>query len=1837
MKKRKFFQKLHMPNVVALFLAMLLFFNATPLYAANIAGGTDAGAAESTTGGKGSGTTESSTESKQSTEQKSTLAGSEEAYGKSLKRSKYGKLYYDYVAEGNIIPATTLFVGTYLIDARALNASAAEQMETAKAEADNTAAGKENVKKGISGAIYQKALQSMTTYNQKTRYYRSELADGEWRDISEAGKLEDILKTARVVPKKELDPLVITCVVGADGIPRDPDGNEMNIFDYPNPYEMDEIPELKPIQEYYNSGKVSDKSAASDNYRYWRLYYFFNHDNIPTFDRYATSQLLIDRTYLSLTEDSSGKKLEDMWDEAEVRNDIPKDENQNFKETVRNWPNARDSVTNYDDVGLDTTYKLYLSLKKKGMDDEAEEALKIAEALDAERRAEVFYNLTKNSNILLNSRLKEIDDLEADLDAEIAALNAEADEIRTVELPALQQAHADMEAELEKSLDAAEKAEKEIADAAAKRQAEATAAAEQQAAAQATGDAAAQTTAEPEKTTAAESAAAAAEEEAKDLTRLETLYERLSRYSIFKGKLEDQLEKLKAQNQLAPLAVTITEELRTIQTLKQETIPDLERKIPYGNQQVDRLTTEKKELESTLKDAQERERFTLEKTLKARIADNETMTKAYQNAVKEAETQLAEAKELLQKTEDELKQNLQALDALSADTEEEEVRTDLKKLSDSLSAMTNETGEEEWTKWGEDFSKASAAASALQEKKNSETTAKSEEIASVTSAIEAVNKAIESRKEALAADLAANEKKQTFVQERLQTIEDQIKYKKEAVEERKKEKTFYEGGLMDAAEKAELGAEIADLKAERSKLEREKKLLEEQVPPLESEYTAIKADLDKVNAEKAELDNQLAALKAELAALSEGKDALEARDRAINEEVPKLQEEKKTHPQDAYKNDAIYQQLIKEKESLEARKKEAETTGIREARLADFNRWAEKEATAETSAQKQIKDDALSKLQNESELQPQEMEALQSHLDPLKKMYDDLKGNTRTSFEKLPPLVLSAGVNAALFEKEPATSLTRLRLRRLKEESAEQLERQRENVVVSTRRQIQRGASVLNNKGEEELAVEKQIEELGKAIESTDQRIKEETERIENEIVAWDKLQDQKIASLKEEKTKIAEELTRNTAAVPAKEEEIKAKEAEVEAKAAEVAPVQEKADAKQKEIEAKQKDISDMDQRIDAIQDQIVEKQKQYDAIDANVNANVTKAEFSIGPTLEFLSKLAETGQSDQGRTYTNMSAYRGDEYIEDSTLTAAIGEATANSNAAYVSYRDKTINRGEQVYENLRYQYSRKVIDAGIDETEALPNLRMLQDLGNVYYNEDVVHKERELTCIDETLLPRCLGRLEAVKEPKTSLSDYDLNRDIEEYQTYLQARTDRDTVNNSIAFLKNRITYAKNLKKSAKDWSQSRIDEHIDWLNRLLATLNSDIDDSDKSFEELDKYIAQLEEEERKRREEDNPKEAKKIEKLRKEKEAEKGEMIDNAIDPNLSTPDLLGNLNRIGGKPKVEDDLIKRTLSKINSDDYDIDTELEDLAGIGADLSPVIDGLNNKGAPDDIKNKAAMADANSRNSPLYGYNNSPPDPGSGNRGEGTNLGDSTSGGTNTGGEGGAGSGNGAGGGSNGRGSGVGVDRGSLNGNEISDAIKDVFGDDPSKLSDADMAAILAALAKYGKEFGDDPVLAYAMSLLEELLGKGGANGFIYRQYQADPATEYVSFGSIDMTRAYSFYRYTHKGQDAILQQILGGSASYAFQIGSDAMKDNTGTEYTLVKPAVSQEDTYLHGNADTLYPYITREDSEQYMDISCVYMPGKDWAILVPPSLKEKMAELTEKLTQAAQYLESNPIS
>ncbi len=1913
--KKTLFQKLHMKRHIAELLAVVLLATGVPVQAADANAAADQQQPAAETQQPAASETKASTETtKASTEQEMTAEEREEAYGKTLKRSKYGKLYYDYVKEGKVIPATTMFVGTFLIDASALNMSAEEEIEATKAEVANTAAGQENVKKGISNVIYQKALQSQLTYDQKVRYYRSELADSQWRDISQANDIKDIMKEARIVPKSELDPLIITCVVGADGIPRDPDGNPMNIFDVPNPYEMEEITELKKLQEYFNSGRVSEKSSGSDNYRYWRLYYFFNHDNM-FFDRYATTQMMIDRGYSKLEEDASGRKLEDAWDEAEVKNDIPDDDYKDFKLTVRNWPNARDSITDLADRGLDTTYKLYLSLKNQKMDEEAEQALKLAESLDAERRSEVFYNLTKNTNILLNSRTRTMEYELADLEAEIEALNAEIGDIQTVTIVELDKKHAEMEKELAQADGLAETAaaqikayEDELAAKSAQKAAEAAAATQagqgSQESAQSTSSAALVTedgeevvvstdengkqivatvddngqkitideTEAIEGTSAEESKTAASEEEAKDLTKLETLYERYVRYTKLSKKLGQQLALLTASNQIAPLAAEAAELMSTVEELERYTIPKLEDQlIPNGEKRVAELKEEHAKLLSLLADAQKAERWTLEKTLKKRISENEESTAEFESALKEAKTQLEEAETALKEAQEKINDDISKMNlAPAGDQQEEEVRKEITELWDDLNAIPDGADEDTWDTWTEKLTTRKGKASWLQSEKDSASTAKEEEKKAVDAAIKTVQEAIDSRKSSLKSDLEANEADKSSEEARIVHLQDMIKYLREGAEARQKQKEAYTTGNQLLSDKYQKAAELADLKVDRAKLESD---LKDDVPRMESEKAKLQAELDVLKAEEAELENQMAALKSEKAKLDEGKEALEKRSAAIDEEVKALQDEKGTYPDKAYQDDKIYQQLMKERDSLKDQIKVAENDTLKEARISDFRKWE----TEERDLQKAYLDAKVKSLakaemlggagqtsstengtepgtegtesgtegtEAETEKAPattaesieQAKKDADAALEALKKHHDGLTAKTKEQYDALITYIDKVAESGAAYAAVANNPFQSGNAKSAMEKDAAELARQQENRKTSTERRVNNKEDAFQEKGEEEKLIEEQIAELKKQLDTNTANVTDASKRINEEIQEWNTEQNKKIKALRSEKDEIGVSLLQNQSDTTGKQTEISDKEAEIQKKQGEVSAKQTEIDQKARQIKGREQQLERMQQEIDDKQAEITEKQKEYDKVNAELNDYDATTAYAIAPTLEYLKKLSQDGESDLGRTYTNMDAYRGANYTEDPTLTAAIEEGILNSNASYVSYREKSMNRGEEVYENLRYQYSRKVINAGIDEDIAVPILQNMVDLDNVYYDEDVIHKERELRMLDNNLLPQCLGRIEKAKEAMNSLSEYDLERDIKEYQGYIMARTKRDTINNSVTFVQRRLTYAENLQKQAGQWAQKLVSDHIEWLKLLLASLTSSLGDADKDFRDLDDYINKLIAEQERALEEDDPKKATMIGTILEGKEAEKNDAIDSAIDPDLSPKDQLDNINRIGGKPALEDYLTDRILSELDPDGLNIDDDLNRLAGIGGDFGPINQGLDNIGAGPDLRNKVAEAEAKSRNNPLYGYNTNPTGPGGGDGGSGTNSDTGSSGGTNTGGAGGTGGGNGAGGGSGQKG-GVGKDRGSLNGNQISDAIKDVFGDDVSNLSDADLAAILAALAKYGKEYGDDPLLAYAMSLLEQILGKGGANGFIYRQYQGDPDTEYVSFGSIDMTRSYSFYRYTHRGQNAILQQILGGSASYAFQVGSDTMTSNKGKESTLIKPAVSQTDTYLHGNTDTLYPYITREDSESLLDISCVYMPGKDWAILVPPSLKQKMAELTEKLNEAAKYLAANPIS
>lgn len=161
--------------------------------------------------------------------------------------------YRDYVAAGNIAPAGTLFIGTWMMNAQTMN-------ET----------------------MYRKAVRSMAEDSQQIMYYKSELAGSRWRDISSATSLSAILPAGDDIPDTELMNYYITVIVGSDGIPKDAKtGQYVDIFNLSSPYELETLPELKGIRLQIDAGNlkpVSQGGTGAGAYTYDRVRLFFEHD-----------------------------------------------------------------------------------------------------------------------------------------------------------------------------------------------------------------------------------------------------------------------------------------------------------------------------------------------------------------------------------------------------------------------------------------------------------------------------------------------------------------------------------------------------------------------------------------------------------------------------------------------------------------------------------------------------------------------------------------------------------------------------------------------------------------------------------------------------------------------------------------------------------------------------------------------------------------------------------------------------------------------------------------------------------------------------------------------------------------------------------------------------------------------------------------------------------------------------------------------------------------------------------------------------------------------------------------------------------------------------------------------------------------------------------------------------------------------------------------------------------------------------------------------------------------------------------------------------------------------
>ena len=219
---------------------------------------------------------------------------------------------YSVFSSRNTVENGTLFIGTYLIHMSAMT-----------------------------DELYEKAQKSAEDSGQYNVYYKSELANGDWFDISSAEGLADITEAAEPVEAAELADLWVTFYAGADGIVRSATNSAaVCIFDQPSPYDLYQLSELEALRNQYDNTYTSETEGVS-RYFHDQLWYFFG-------------------------------------------------------------LNLRNAVTDECDRQINLLQGVYNSLQQQEKSEQAEILYELMGKIDAKRRAEVFYQLMEAEDSRLN-------------------------------------------------------------------------------------------------------------------------------------------------------------------------------------------------------------------------------------------------------------------------------------------------------------------------------------------------------------------------------------------------------------------------------------------------------------------------------------------------------------------------------------------------------------------------------------------------------------------------------------------------------------------------------------------------------------------------------------------------------------------------------------------------------------------------------------------------------------------------------------------------------------------------------------------------------------------------------------------------------------------------------------------------------------------------------------------------------------------------------------------------------------------------------------------------------------------------------------------------------------------------------------------------------------------------------------------------------------------------------------------------------------------------------------------------------------------------------------------
>lgn len=124
--------------------------------------------------------------------------------------------------------------------------------------------------------LYGVAQDSAEASAQETIYYKSELADGTWFDITTASTLVDITTGGTPVDMATLTARYLTHQTGSDGVTIDLRTNEaVNIYDIVDPYDLEGLDELLPLKNQYDLIREQQKDSAAGKEKMARIEQIF--------------------------------------------------------------------------------------------------------------------------------------------------------------------------------------------------------------------------------------------------------------------------------------------------------------------------------------------------------------------------------------------------------------------------------------------------------------------------------------------------------------------------------------------------------------------------------------------------------------------------------------------------------------------------------------------------------------------------------------------------------------------------------------------------------------------------------------------------------------------------------------------------------------------------------------------------------------------------------------------------------------------------------------------------------------------------------------------------------------------------------------------------------------------------------------------------------------------------------------------------------------------------------------------------------------------------------------------------------------------------------------------------------------------------------------------------------------------------------------------------------------------------------------------------------------------------------------------------------------------------